>query len=65
MITVHDNLAKARMIKTDRIKIAIKSTIQALHAQNIIPTKYQVNKQTNISYITLNKYYDEVLHECD
>ena len=58
-----NTLSKARMIKTDRIKEKIKSTIEALQAQNITPTKYQVHKQTNIAYITLNKYYDVIMDE--
>ncbi len=58
-----DTLATARTIKTDRIKEAIKSTLRELIQSNIKPTKYKVHKSTNIAYITLKKYYDDILDE--
>jgi hypothetical protein len=58
-----NTLSNARMIKTDRIKEKIKSTIEALEAQNITPNKYQVHKVTNIAYVTLNKYFDVIMDE--
>jgi hypothetical protein len=58
-----DTLTTARTIKTDRIKESIKSTLRELIQSNINPTKYKVHKSTNIAYITLNKYYDEILDE--
>lgn len=54
---------KARTVKTDRIKINIKSTLRELVGSNINPTKYKVHKITKIAYITLNKYYDDILDE--
>lgn len=64
MVTVSDNLAKARMIRTQRIKDAMKSSIRELIAHETPPTRYKVHIDTNIAYSTLNKYFDEVLHEC-
>ena len=63
-ITLTDNtLQQAREIKTQRIKQSIKETIKSLNNQNISVTKYKVNKLTGISFITLNKYYDDILDE--
>ena len=56
-------LIKAREIKTQRIKQSIKETIRSLNTQNISVTKYKINKLTGISFITLNKYYDEIAKE--
>ncbi|RLA80809.1 MAG: hypothetical protein DRG78_10270 [Epsilonproteobacteria bacterium] len=58
-----DTLATARTVKTERIKESIKSTLRELIQSNINPTKYKVHKYTNIAYITLAKYYDEILDE--
>ena len=58
-----DTLAKARELKTQKVKQTIKETIKELHSQNIQPTKYKVNKATGIAFITLNKYYDDILEE--
>ncbi|MDD2888904.1 MAG: hypothetical protein PHY66_13990 [Aliarcobacter sp.] len=63
-ITLTDNtLQQAREIKTQRIKQSIKETIKSLNNQNISVTKYKINKLTGISFITLNKYYDDILDE--
>jgi len=64
MITVQDNLNKARAIRTQRIKEAIKTTLKALISKDITPTRYKVHLDTKIAYSTLNKYFDEVLNEC-
>lgn len=58
-----DTLATARTIKTDRKKESIKLTLRELIQSNIKPSKYKVHKSTNIAYITLNKYYDDILDE--
>ena len=58
-----DTLAKARELKTQKVKQTIKETIKELHSQNIQPTKYKINKKTGIAFITLNKYYDDILEE--
>jgi capsule polysaccharide modification protein KpsS len=57
------SLEDARAIKSTHKRKAIKDTIEALQAQNITPTKYQVHKRTNIAYVTLNRYYDTILDE--
>ena len=58
-----DTLAKARELKTQKVKQTIKETIKELHSQNIQPTKYKINKKTGIAFITLNKYYSDILEE--
>ena len=58
-----DTLATARTIKTDRIKESIKSTLRELIQSNIKPSRYKVHKSTNIAYVTLTKYYDDILDE--
>ena len=61
---IQDNsLQKARDIKTIRVKERIKVSIDKLKANNIKPNKYQIHKDTNISYITLSKYYEDIV--CD
>ena len=62
-LNIIDTLTTARTIKTNRIKESIKSTLRELIQANIKPSKYKVHKSTNIAYITLNKYYDEILKE--
>lgn len=56
-----DTLVRARKVKTERIKKAINQAIKKLLDENINPTKYQVHKKTNIAYVTLKKYYDEII----
>jgi hypothetical protein len=62
-IKADNTLTKAREIKTQRIKQSIQETIKSLISQNISPTKYQIHKRTNIAYVTINKYYDDILNE--
>ena len=45
------------------MKQTIKETIKELLSKDISPSKYKVNKATGIAYITLNKYYDDILEE--
>jgi hypothetical protein len=62
--TIQNNtLQEARNIKTLRVKQSIKETIKSLYSQDITPTKYQIHKRTKIAYVTINKYYDEILNE--
>ncbi len=58
-----NSLSTARSIKTQRIKERIKITLKELLEANISLSKYQVHKRTKIAYVTLNKYYDEMLEE--
>ena len=57
-----NGLKKARAKKSDRkmdeIKKAILKISKEEHSQ---PSKYQVHKLTNIAYVTINKYYDEIV----
>lgn len=62
-VTTDTTLQQAREIKTQRIKQSIKETIESLNDENISPTKYQINKRTGIAFITINKYYDDILDE--
>ncbi len=59
-----DTLALARETKTqhkkDQIREAILKIFQETSKQ---PTKYQVHKVTGIAYVTLGKYYDEIIGE--
>jgi len=59
----YNHLKAIRELKTQRVKQTINQTIKELLQANISPTKYQIHKLTNIAYVTLNKYYDEVLNE--
>jgi len=56
-------LIKARAIKTNKKKGEIKTAIKELIHSKTKPTKYQVNKKTSISYITLDKYFDDIFDE--
>ena len=62
-VATDNTLQQAREIKTQRIKQSIKETIKSLIHENINPTKYKVNKRTGIAFITLNKYYDDILKD--
>lgn len=62
-VTTDNTLAKAREVKTQRIKQSIKETIKSLTNEDISPTKYKVNKRTGISFVTINKYYQSILDE--
>jgi len=58
-----NTLQHARAVKTQRVKQTIKETIKSLYSQDISPTRYQIHKRTGIAYITINKYYDDILDE--
>ena len=58
-----DTLAKARELKTQKVKQLISRTIKELLSKDISPSKYKVNKATRIAFVTLNKYYDDILEE--
>jgi EAL domain-containing protein (putative c-di-GMP-specific phosphodiesterase class I) len=62
-VVTDTTLQQAREIKTQRIKQSIKETIKSLNDENISSTKYQIHKRTGIAYITINKYYDDILKE--
>ena len=58
-----DTLAKARELKTQKVKQTIEQSIKELLSKDISPNKYKVNKATGIAFVTLNKYYDDILEE--
>ena len=58
-----DTLAKARELKTQKVKQLISRTIKELLSKDISPTKYKVHKATGIAFITLKKYYSDILEE--
>ena len=62
-VATNNTLQQARELKTQKVKQSIKETLQELLSQDIQPTKYKVNKATGIAFITLNKYYDDILEE--
>jgi hypothetical protein len=62
-VATDNTLQQAREVKTQRIKQSIKETIQEFYNQDMTPTKYKINKLTGISFITINKYYDDILEE--
>ena len=62
-VTTDTTLQQARELKTKRVKRLIRETLQELLSQDIQPTKYKINKKTGIAFITLNKYYDDILEE--
>jgi hypothetical protein len=59
----NNSLQEARDIKTQKVKQSIKETIKSLISEDIKLSKYQIHKRTGIAYITINKYYDEILKE--
>ncbi len=62
-VATDNTLQQARELKTKKVKQSIKETIKELLSQDIQPTKYRINKATGIAFITLNKYYDDILEE--
>ena len=62
-IATDTTLQQARDIKTQKVKQSIEQSIKELLSKDITPSKYKVNKATGIAYITLNKYYDDILEE--
>ena len=62
-VATDNTLQQARELKTQRVKQSIEQSIKELLSKDIQPTKYKVNKSTGIAFITLNKYYDDILEE--
>ena len=62
-VATDNTLQKARELKTQRVKQLIRETIKELLSKDIQPTKYRINKATGIAFVTLNKYYDDILEE--
>ena len=62
-VATDNTLQQARELKSQRVKQLIGKTIKELLSQDIQPTKYKINKKTGIAFITLNKYYDDILEE--
>ena len=62
-VATDTTLQQARDIKTQKVKQLIGKTIKELLSKDIQPTKYKINKATGIAFITLNKYYDDILEE--
>jgi len=56
-------LQLARAVKTQRVKQSIKETIKSLYSEDLSPTRYQIHKKTGIAYVTINKYYNDILDE--
>lgn len=62
---LNDTLINAREIKTNRVKERIKKAIEELKSEDRAVSKYQLHKKTKIAYVTLNKYFDEILEELE
>ena len=62
-VATDNTLQQARELKTKRVKQSIKETIKEFLSNGINPTKYKINKATGIAFITLKKYYDDILEE--
>ncbi|OCL95676.1 hypothetical protein [Aliarcobacter thereius] len=62
-VATNNTLQQAREIKTQKVKQLIRETIKELLSKDISPNKYKVNKATGIAFVTLNKYYDDILEE--
>ena len=62
-VVADTTLQQARELKTKRVKQSIKQSIKELLSKDITPTKYRINKATGIAFVTLNKYYDDILEE--
>ena len=62
-VATDTTLQQARELKTKKVKQSIKETIKELLSQDIQPTKYKINKKTGIAFVTLNKYYSDILEE--
>ena len=62
-LATNNTLQQARELKTKKVKQLIGRTIKELLSNGINPTKYKINKATGIAFVTLNKYYDDILEE--
>ena len=62
-VATDTTLQQARELKTKRVKQSIEQSIKELLSKDISPNKYKVNKATGIAFITLRKYYDDILEE--
>ena len=62
-VATDNTLQQARELKTQKVKQLISRTIKELLSKDISPTKYKINKSTGIAFVTLNKYYDDILEE--
>ena len=64
-VATDTTLQQARELKTQRVKQSIKETIKELLSKDISPTKYKVHKASGIAFVTINKYYDDILEEVE
>ena len=62
-VATDNTLQQARELKTQKVKQTIEQSIKELLSKDISPTKYRINKSTGIAFVTLNKYYDDILEE--
>jgi len=58
-----NSLEKARATKSNnKIEEIKKAIIEIGIEKKREPTKYEIHKKTNIAYVTINKYYDELVN---
>ena len=62
-VATDNTLQQARELKTQKVKQTIEQSIKELLSKDISPTKYKVHKATGIAFITLKKYYSDILEE--
>jgi hypothetical protein len=62
-VATDTTLQQARELKTQKVKQTIEQSIKELLSKDISPTKYRINKSTGIAFVTLNKYYDDILED--
>ena len=62
-VATDNTLQQARELKTQKVKQSIEQSIKELLSKDISPNKYKVNKATGIAFVTINKYYDDILEE--
>ena len=59
-----DSIIRARRVKSEKIRARIRESIKKLSQEyKKQPTRYQIHQDTKIAYITLKKYYDEIIKE--
>jgi len=57
------HLEGIRNNKSAHIKETLTKAYKELLEAKGNPTRYKLHKQTKIAYITINKYFDEVINE--
>jgi hypothetical protein len=63
-VDMNINLSIARATKTNNKKNEMKKAIiEIAKIKHRKPTKYELHTKTKIAYVTINKYFDEIIDE--